>query len=106
MGSISDYLKQKMLGFSVEKNQEGKLVAVSDTSSLEFRLTTNEFPYMLREGLSHAVFWCQTPWDLEKARGKVTELLGSCDFAIWTNPPERRSVPGLWHAQVIYQGTP
>merc|ERR1711964_58876 len=104
--STSDSLKQTILNFSTEKNSEGKLVAVKGFNSLEFKLTKNRFPYLLKEGLSHAVLWSHNPWDIETAREKVAELVAPCDFAIWVNEVSYRSVPGLWHTQVIYEGVP
>jgi hypothetical protein len=68
-------------------------------------LVPNAFPYGgLKTGEEHWVLWSEVPM----GRGAVEAYLAreapawASRWRWWRNPPERQSVRGIWHVQVIF----
>merc|ERR1711964_138737 len=102
--SVEDMLREKLFCSKTKQKSDGRLKAIKGTEKEKFCFIANKFPYKMEEGLNHWVFWSKQAITLTSAKQKVQKAMNGREFVMWRNPRNLRSVPGIWHAQVVYKG--
>jgi hypothetical protein len=75
------------------------------------RLLPNDFPYHFDPSISHHVLWSRDAIEDEEIKkileAKLPSIIGKetiryeDDYFYWCNPPNYKSIPEVWHAQVL-----
>ncbi|KAG0308582.1 hypothetical protein BGZ98_007561 [Dissophora globulifera] len=124
-GSPDEYIRQRILHWPPAEDDDCSSVLSSDGNDsstswssisppasptgpvdpLEVVLKKNEFPYSLKSGIEHWLIWSRHPLtDRDWIQKYLAERLPGRDFLFFTNPPELRSVPSIFHVQVFTKG--
>lgn len=74
-------------------------------------LLPNDFPYYLGSSILHYVLWSTYPITDEEIdailKSELPSIIGKCtveyehDYFYWVNPMALKSIPEVWHAQVL-----
>ncbi|KAG0209649.1 hypothetical protein BGX28_010165 [Mortierella sp. GBA30] len=126
-GSPDEYIRQRVLHWPPSKDcsssvpsdvmsdgneSSSSCSSISPPSSptgpvdpLEIVLKKNEFPYSVQPGIEHWLIWSRHPLTDEVwIRRFLQERLPGRDYLFFTNPPELRTVPSIFHVQVFTKG--
>merc|ERR1712154_643979 len=100
--TYADFIKHKKLQYEVqsESADSSKLKAVDRKESFA-ALLPNEFAYHLESGVKHYVLWSTEKVEAAKVKEMVTAKHPDKAYLWWRNPTERRSVPDVFHLQVL-----
>jgi len=102
--TMSDEIKERILGCDVKLDDNGKMTAINATRERDFAIMENEFPYNLESGMKQLVFWSHnTQRSIDEIRSELIREIGDYDYLIWENKPLHRSVPDVFHAHCIYR---
>lgn len=96
-----DYIKVTCLKWRPFKDASGKIIAVKQAGSLAFAIEANLFPYNIRKGLRHYVFWAESPLNSASADSILSTHFENKRLLWFVNAPKHKSIHGVWHAQVF-----
>jgi hypothetical protein len=69
-------------------------------------VTANDFPYDMEDGVEHWLVWSNREVELELVNQLVRQLkTDHFQFYAFLNPPNRKSIPEIFHAQLFLQRT-
>mmetsp|Transcript_92853 Transcript_92853/g.113739 ORF Transcript_92853/g.113739 Transcript_92853/m.113739 type:complete len:209 (+) Transcript_92853:3-629(+) len=99
-------LLNEFFGISLFKdNETGKLKANRDElKNLGKKMcwTVNKFPYNWSKNIKHELLWCTQSLTKKEIKDEIKKNIPNNYKVIWwVNPMKYRSVPGLYHAQII-----
>ena len=101
----SDFVKEKFLQFDVEKVQcdgRWKLQAIAkDDEYKHCALFPNHFPYHFEDDIGHFVLWSTDEMKDSEVDEFVEDAYPNQSYLWWRNPAQKRSVPDVWHAQIL-----
>ncbi|KAI6716065.1 hypothetical protein JHW43_001323 [Diplocarpon mali] len=111
-GSMTNYLLQQRLPWGSPPFIYTSPIPF--TSPSDFKILTNDWPYGLKDGITHLVVWSKTPIPVDEDTGDVTEesrriigefvrrTFGDEDRAVWfKNWVALQSVRALEHVHVM-----
>eukprot|EP01083_Nonionella_stella_P104931 301354_1 len=101
--NMAAYLTNYLFDAELEKNEEGKLTIKEGALPHATKWTQNNFPYNFSESIQHSLYWCTYQLTLEEILQGIKDNVPE-DHKIlwWVNPMKFRSVPGLYHVQVLH----
>jgi hypothetical protein len=99
-----DHIRIEYMNWRPFQNSEGKIMAVSNKTSLQTVIITNIFPYNLRKGIHHKNIFSVVPLTADEINTKIKDYLGNQnkDFLWFVNTPENQSIPDLWHCHFFH----
>lgn len=97
--SPEDVIKIKYLNYWSTMNENKKLCAVRNKLSKKIAITMNLFPYYVEA--DHMLFWSEKELKQQEIQEYLGKHFGKREFIFFRNPPERRTVPNLFHVQVF-----
>ena len=63
----------------------------------------NGFEYNLDKSIAHYLIFCVVTLNNDQVDDLISnqQELKDCDIVWWVNPPKMKSIPTLWHCQVL-----
>ena len=105
-----DYLAHKLFGAALhaDPDQGGRLRAEPvPADPLRIVYCPNDFPYNLAPGIRHDVLWATQRLDDGRVDEEIRRNIPASHEYIWyENPPGLKTIPGLWHVQVMHRPRP
>lgn len=102
--SMSSWLLSDIFDIKLIKNEDGKLCKDPNISLNKMKKwTPNRFRYNLVNEIIHDLLWCTYQMSKSEILNCIKEYIPSNhDIIWWVNPMKFRSVPGLYHVQVLH----
>ena len=102
--SMSSFLLNDIFDIKLIKNEDGKWSKNPKISLNKMtKWTRNRFRYNLIKEISHDLLWCTYKLSKSEITNCIKEYIPSNhDIIWWVNPMKFRSVPGLYHVQVLH----
>ncbi len=93
-----DYFKEYLKSIRMTSSQYVKKLYLSHSASI---ILPNHYPYEVRKGISHYVFFSLFPLT-KKEIEKAIKLKFKNKSVLWfINPEAIQSIPDLWHCQIF-----
>ena len=98
-----DFIKITFMKWRPFKNSENKIFAVRNSSSLDYIILENTFPYNLRKGIKHYNLFSVTPLNENKIHEVISSHIKNKEYLWFVNYPIYQSIPDLWHCHFFYK---
>ena len=104
--AVEDAIRVRVFKWDRIRGTDGRWIAIRPIFGGWRRrhLEPNPYPYEVPAGVEHWILWSDKPM-LPDTVDLYLDQKAPERFTGWTweqNPPEARSVPGLWHIQVYF----
>ena len=98
--STKDMILINMLNHKSTSN-DGKLVAVYCENNLKINLCPNNFPYSVKDNISHLLLWSEKELTYQEVNEILKSKLNGKEYIYFRNPEHLRSVPSVFHIQIF-----
>ena len=103
--SYGDFIKITVLNHGSFLNADGLMEAFKTSTSFDYVMVENMYPYNLRKGIHHDMIWAIQPIKPDLIDNIIRAKRPDAKNIVWfVNEEQYMSVPELWHCHIFWKG--